>query len=108
MTERGYFGSREKAKAAIMAGLVLVDGKLSDKAGTAVSSDAVIELQGNDCPYVSRGGLKLEKALRCFDISVKTFHCVDIGTSTKGFRIYVLFYGNSKFGCHYRFYHFFC
>lgn len=96
LTERGYFGSREKAKAAIMAGLVLVDGKLSDKAGTAVSSDAVIELQGNDCPYVSRGGLKLEKALRCFDISVKAFHCVDVGASTGGFTDCLLQNGAEK------------
>ena len=85
LTEKGFFNSREKAKTAIMAGLVYVNGQISDKAGTAIPEDAIIEVRGNDCPYVSRGGFKLEKALETFNIDVSGFHCVDIGASTGGF-----------------------
>ena len=67
VTKRNLFKSREKAKASIMAGLVYVDGMRVDKAGTPVSDDAEITIRENLCPYVSRGGLKLEKALKCFD-----------------------------------------
>lgn len=96
LTEQGYFQSREKAKAAIMAGLVYVDGQISDKAGNTVSEDAKIEVKGNDCPYVSRGGFKLEKALKVFEINVKDFTCVDIGASTGGFTDCLLQNGAKK------------
>ena len=96
LVEQGYFKSREKAKAAIMAGLVFVDGQISDKAGNLVTEYSVIEVKGNDCPYVSRGGFKLEKALKAFDIDVKGFHCVDIGASTGGFTDCLLQNGAEK------------
>ena len=63
LVERGMFPSREKAKASIMAGLIYVDGQISDKAGTMIDTDAQITIKENLCPYVSRGGLKLEKAM---------------------------------------------
>ena len=59
LVEKGLFPSREKAKASIMAGLIYVDGQLSDKAGAMISRDADITVRDNHCPYVSRGGLKL-------------------------------------------------
>ena len=96
LVEQGYFQSREKAKASIMAGLVFVDGLISDKAGTMISDDSVIEVRGSDCPYVSRGGFKLEKALKVFNIDVKGFHCVDIGASTGGFTDCLLQNGAEK------------
>ena len=96
LVEQGYFPSREKAKASIMAGLVFVDGLVSDKAGNMIAEDSVIEVKGNDCPYVSRGGFKLEKALKVFDIAVNGFHCVDIGASTGGFTDCLLQNGAEK------------
>lgn len=96
LVEQGYFQSREKAKAAIMAGLVFVDGQISDKAGAQIAEDAIIEVKGNDCPYVSRGGFKLEKALKSFDIKVDGFHCLDIGASTGGFTDCLLQNGAEK------------
>ena len=86
LVEQGYFQSREKAKAAIMAGQVFVDGQISDKAGNMIKEDAVLEVKGASCPYVSRGGFKLEKALKVFDIDVKGLICLDIGASTGGFQ----------------------
>ena len=78
--------SREKAKAVIMSGIVYVDGQKEDKAGAAFEEDAVtIEVRGNTLPFVSRGGLKLEKAFSVFPISVKGMICLDIGASTGGF-----------------------
>ncbi|MGI5988858.1 MAG: TlyA family RNA methyltransferase [Lachnospiraceae bacterium] len=86
LTERGLFPSREKAKAVIMAGEVYVNGQKEDKAGTPVAEDAQIEVRRkNVLAYVSRGGLKLEKAMKCFDVSVKDKVCMDIGASTGGF-----------------------
>jgi len=85
LTEKGYFPSREKAKAALMAGLVFVNGQIVDKAGTMIDEEAEIFVKGNQCPYVSRGGLKLEKALNEFGISVEGAVCTDIGASTGGF-----------------------
>lgn len=85
LVEKGYFPSREKAKAAIMAGIVFAEGERVDKAGTKVKSDARIEVKGNLHPYVSRGGLKLEKALREFGFSVRDKVLIDIGASTGGF-----------------------
>jgi 23S rRNA (cytidine1920-2'-O)/16S rRNA (cytidine1409-2'-O)-methyltransferase len=85
VTELGHFPSREKAKAAIMAGLVFVDGERVDKVGTKVKKDASIHVKGEVHPYVSRGGLKLEKALKVFDFSLEGKVVIDIGASTGGF-----------------------
>lgn len=86
LTERGLFPSREKAKAVIMAGEVYVNGQKEDKAGTPVAEDAQIEVrQKKPLAYVSRGGLKLEKAMQRFDVSVDGRVCMDIGASTGGF-----------------------
>ncbi len=80
-----YFDTRERAKKAIMAGLVQVNEQVKDKAGDLVDTEAMILVKGSDLPYVSRGGLKLEKGLAVFDLAVagKTF--IDIGSSTGGF-----------------------
>lgn len=83
--ELGLAESRERAKAAVMSGVVYVDGQRSDKPGNQVSPDARIELRGASCPYVSRGGFKLEKALRVFEIDPTGFVCIDCGASTGGF-----------------------
>lgn len=83
--ELGLAESREKAKATIMSGLVYVNGQKSDKPGTPVSDDARIEVRGNACPYVSRGGFKLAKALDVFSIDVEGKVCIDCGASTGGF-----------------------
>lgn len=85
LTERGLAPSREKAKAFIMAGIVYVDQQKEDKAGACFAEDALIEVRGRGIPYVSRGGLKLEKALGCFPISLQGRICMDIGASTGGF-----------------------
>ena len=85
MTGRGLAESREKAKALIMAGLVYVDGQREDKAGQNFSSEVTIEVRGNRLPYVSRGGLKLEKALKEFPLSLAGKICMDVGASTGGF-----------------------
>lgn len=85
LVEQGYFESREKAKAAIMAGLVLVDEEPVDKAGTKIPRSAKIKVKGAIHPYVSRGGLKLEKALREFAIDLSDAVMLDIGASTGGF-----------------------
>lgn len=83
--EAGYAESREKAKALIMAGLVYVNNQKSDKPGTTVKPDDLIEFRGNAPKYVSRGGLKLEKATQNFGFSLEGFTCADIGASTGGF-----------------------
>lgn len=85
LVERGLFPTRAKAQAAVMAGLVAVDGKPALKAGQAVSGDARLELIAPACPYVSRGGLKLEAALKGFGISPAGRTCLDVGASTGGF-----------------------
>ncbi|MBI4370784.1 MAG: TlyA family RNA methyltransferase [Elusimicrobia bacterium] len=85
LVERGLFGTRAKAQAAVMAGLVLVDGEAVAKAGTAVSPDAALALAAAPCPYVSRGGLKLRAALDAFRIDVRQRVCLDVGASTGGF-----------------------
>ena len=85
LTERNIFPSREKAKASIMAGLIYVDGQRVDKPGTPVDSEAEITVKETLCPYVSRGGLKLEKALSLYDFSLEDAVAVDIGASTGGF-----------------------
>ena len=85
LVDRGLLDSRQKAQAHIMAGLVFVDGRRVDKPGTAVAEDAQIEVRGHALPYVSRGGLKLEKAMRTFPIALAGKICADIGASTGGF-----------------------
>lgn len=85
LVEGGYFDSREKAKKALMAGLVLVDEVPIDKAGMKVPRSAAIKVKGALHPYVSRGGLKLEKAIKHFDISMQDVVMLDIGASTGGF-----------------------
>lgn len=85
LVERGLQESRQKAQATIMSGSVFVDGRRVDKPGAAVSGDAGIEIRGNTLRYVSRGGLKLEKAMASFPISLTGAVCGDIGASTGGF-----------------------
>ena len=85
MMERSLAPSREKAKAFIMAGDVYVDGQKEDKAGTMFPETVKIEVRGNTLPYVSRGGLKLEKAMKNFDVTLEGKVCMDVGASTGGF-----------------------
>jgi 23S rRNA (cytidine1920-2'-O)/16S rRNA (cytidine1409-2'-O)-methyltransferase len=83
--EQGFADSREKAKRLIMSGIVYVDNIKEDKAGSTFSEDAVIEVRGKTMKYVSRGGLKLEKAMQNFDITLDGTVCMDVGASTGGF-----------------------
>ncbi|BCJ85907.1 TlyA family RNA methyltransferase [Effusibacillus dendaii] len=85
LVNRGLFPTREKAKSAVMAGLVIVNGERIDKAGTKVPMEAEVQIKGNLHPYVSRGGLKLEKALKAFHFSLQDKVVIDIGASTGGF-----------------------
>jgi len=94
--DRGLAPSRERAKTAVMSGLVFVNGRREDKPGTAVSEDAEIEVKGEAIPYVSRGGLKLEKALRVFDVDPRGLVCIDCGASTGGFTDVLLKNGAEK------------
>ncbi len=96
LVKRGLIESRQKAQAIIMAGLVYVDNKRVDKSGIRVSSEARIEIRGKACPYVSRGGLKLEHTLKEFDIKVAGLTCADIGASTGGFTDCLLQHGAAK------------
>ena len=85
LVEKGLAGSRERAKRMIMAGEVLVDNQKIDKAGATVKAEAEIRLLGHDIPYVSRGGLKLAKAMQEFGVEIAAKRCADIGASTGGF-----------------------
>ena len=86
LVKRNLAESREKAKAIIMSGNVFVNGNREDKAGTTFDEEkAQIEIKGHTLPYVSRGGLKLEKAIEVFGVDVKGKVCMDIGASTGGF-----------------------
>ena len=85
LVEKGLAESREKAKAILMAGIVYVDGNKEDKAGTTFAPDVQIEVKGKTLPYVSRGGLKLEKAMQQFPITLSGKVCMDVGSSTGGF-----------------------
>ena len=85
LVDQGHAASRERAQALILAGRVLVDEQRVDKPGTAIADDATIRLLGSDLKYVSRGGLKLEKALEHWKIDLTGLRCVDIGASTGGF-----------------------
>ena len=96
LSENGFVVSRQKAQAIIMAGLVRVDGKKVDKPGHLVSPSSTIDISGNDNPYASRGGLKLDAALRDFDIDVKGLTVLDVGASTGGFTSCLLAHGAKK------------
>jgi 23S rRNA (cytidine1920-2'-O)/16S rRNA (cytidine1409-2'-O)-methyltransferase len=85
LVQKGFFPSRERAKAEIMAGNIYVDDRMLDKPGTSVSIDSKIEIKGKILPYVSRGGLKLEKALSVFNIVPEGKVAIDAGASTGGF-----------------------
>ncbi len=85
LVEKGLASSREKAKAIIMSGIVFVDGQREDKAGSTFDETKEIVLKGKTLKYVSRGGLKLEKAMKNFDISLDGKICMDVGASTGGF-----------------------
>ena len=96
MVEQGLAESRQKAQAIIMAGQVYVNGQKVDKAGAPVTEDAAIEVRGKTLRYVSRGGLKLEKAMQLWPITLKGFICADIGASTGGFTDCMLQNGAEK------------
>lgn len=97
LVRQGYAQSREKAKALLMTGNVFVDGQREDKAGTTFDESKIrIEVKGNPLPYVSRGGLKLERALRQFPIILQDNVCMDIGASTGGFTDCMLQNGAAK------------
>lgn len=98
LVERGLTDSREKAKALILAGQVLVNGQKVDKAGAPVATDADVELL-EQLRYVSRGGLKLEAALREFQIDPTGRVCIDVGTSTGGFTDCLLQHGATRVHC---------
>lgn len=94
--QQGLTPSRERARALIMAGLVYVNNEKADKAGSNVPTDALVEIRGNDLAYVSRGGLKLEKAMEAFPIHLQNAVCMDIGASTGGFTDCMLQNGATK------------
>ena len=96
LTERMYAENRSKAQAIIMAGQVYVNGQKADKPGTSYEEAVEIEVRGDTCPYVSRGGLKLEKALRDFGVKPEGYVCSDSGASTGGFTDCLLQQGASK------------
>lgn len=96
LTEQGYADTRSKAQAIIMAGLVYVDGQKADKPGISYDENISLEVRGETCPYVSRGGLKLEKALRNFGVKPEGYVCSDSGASTGGFTDCLLQQGASK------------
>ena len=96
LIKRNLAESREKAKAVIMSGNVFVEGQREDKAGSTFPPDVSIEVRGHVLPYVSRGGLKLEKALAGFDVDVKDCVCTDVGSSTGGFTDCMLQHGAKK------------
>ncbi len=96
LTDLGYAETRSKAQAIIMSGLVYVDGQKADKPGISYEETVQLEVRGAVCPYVSRGGLKLEKALRDFGIAPTGYVCSDSGASTGGFTDCLLQQGASK------------
>ncbi len=96
LVERGFAPSREKAKAIIMSGIVYVDGNKEDKAGTTFPSTVNIEVKGATLKYVSRGGLKLEKAMDNFGVELSGKVCMDVGSSTGGFTDCMLQNGATK------------
>lgn len=96
LTEQGYADTRSKAQAIIMAGQVYVNGQKADKPGISYEDTVQIEVRGETCPYVSRGGLKLEKALRDFGVKPDGYVCSDSGASTGGFTDCLLQQGAAK------------
>ena len=96
VTERGLAPSRERAKALIMAGQIYVNNQKADKAGTMIEETDQLELRGESLRYVSRGGLKLEKAMSCFPLNLQDACCMDIGASTGGFTDCMLQNGAKK------------
>lgn len=94
--ELGYTDSRERARTTVMSGLVFVNGQRVDKPGTAVSPDAKIEVRGEALPFVSRGGFKLDKALKVFPVDPAGKICLDCGASTGGFTDVLLQHGAKK------------
>lgn len=96
LVEKGLAQSRERAKSLIMSGIVFVNGERLDKSGSSIDQDANIEVRGNGLQYVSRGGLKLEKALQNFPITLRDTVCMDIGASTGGFTDCMLQNGAKK------------
>jgi len=96
LVQRKLVKSREKAKAIIQSGNVYVNGRVADKAGSLIEEDAIIEIKDNPLKYVSRGGLKLEKALDSFRISLEGRICMDVGASTGGFTDCMLKRGAKK------------
>ncbi|MBE6027030.1 MAG: TlyA family RNA methyltransferase [Clostridiales bacterium] len=96
LVNNGLAESREKAKRTIMAGLVTVDGRLEDKPGSRFDIDSDVQVKGQECPYVSRGGLKLEKAIEEWGVSCDGAVCVDMGASTGGFTDCMLQHGALK------------
>ena len=96
LVNKGLAESREKAKRTIMAGLVKVEGRVEDKPGSVFDEDSDISVEGKECPYVSRGGLKLEKGIQDWHIDCKGKICVDMGASTGGFTDCMLQHGASK------------
>ena len=96
LVKKGLAPSREKAKAVIMSGIVYVQGQKEDKAGQSFDESVNIEVRGSTQKYVSRGGLKLEKAMECFNVKVKDKICMDIGASSGGFTDCMLQNGAAK------------
>lgn len=96
IVEKALAPSRERARALIMSGRVLVNGQVVDKPGVAMTPDSLIEVSGADLPYVSRGGLKLEGALKDFALEVSGWVCLDVGASTGGFTDCLLQKGASR------------
>ena len=96
LVKRNLIESREKAKAVIMAGMVFVNGQREDKAGAMFGEDAFIEVKGNPIPFVSRGGLKLDKAVKEFGVVLSEKICMDVGASTGGFTDCMLQNGAKK------------
>ena len=94
--DQGFSESRERAKAIIMSGVVYVNGQRADKPGAQVAPDVKIEVRGNTLPYVSRGGFKLEKALKVFPVDPTGLTCIDCGASTGGFTDVLLQNGAAK------------
>ena len=96
LVQHGLIQSRERAKAMIMSGVVFVNEQKVDKAGEMIKEDAKVEVRGHDIGYVSRGGLKLEKAMQCFPLTPRGKVCMDIGASTGGFTDCMLQNGAKK------------
>lgn len=96
LVEKGLADSRQRAQARIMAGEVLVDGMPRDKPGAQVNPEAAVTLKGEDLPYVSRGGLKLEAALQATGLDINGFTCLDVGASTGGFTDCLLQHGAAR------------